>query len=521
MRDFFVLLRYSTLNMARSRSSRKFGKFSSSSPLLYALTMTLLPMVAFGIPLYFIFSSAINEEILLQVLPYGSVRVVDLLVSSMISTMTVLYLLSSTPMFVYNLFDSKDMEMLLTLPVRRLHILLLKVLESLSLSSIQLTMLILIFAFYGNVVMGGTLGLLCGFAVGIAFWILMLEISILLAAVLSRFMGRTIARRVAFVAYFVSVMIWVLIINIVKPSAGLGMDVLEKLKDYTRLLTSVFWPHEWFLKMLDGDMVFVAGLVPVFMMPIFINRIIGNADFLSRPSTKRRAKPSLEWRGSSFPLLKKDIMLWRREPQAMYMLAYPFIMAAIFIFQGQPLSGTIIFVAITGLYAAVTIGLLLRHEMLLWPLPRTYPVKMWELVIPKILIPTFGFGVGYALLAILYYVLKDRSSFTLVSIPLVLLIIFSCTLLGARIFLKNPRRSKELRRMLNPAEMLIIQAFVMSWAMGSVGLPTIFIKLEGVSELWKVLGVYVSPAGTVIWMILYSINAIKRIGTALSRMENF
>ena len=520
MRDFLVLLKYSALNMARARSNRRIGRLSSS-PLLYIVTVTFLPIVAFGLPMYFIFSSAMNADVLLQELPYGEVRIIDLLVSSMISTMTVLYFLSSTPMFVYNLFDSKDMEMLLTLPVRRFHILLLKVLESLTLSSIQLSMLILIFAFYGNVVIGGVSGFLYGLMVGVAFWILMLEVSILLAAVLSRLMGRTLARRLAFVAYFVSVMIWVLIINVLRPSNVPGMDVVERFRDYVGFLTADFWPHRWFLKLLDGRLIFLLGLVPLFLMPVFIDRTIRKADFLSRSSSLRRVKRKFEWRSSSFPLLKKDLMLWRREPQAMYMLAYPVIMAAIFLFQGQSLSGTIIFIAITGLYAAVTIGLLLRHEMLVWPLPRTYPIRMWELVIPKILIPTFGFGAGYIVLAILYYLLKGGSVFILISIPLVLMVIFSCTLLGALIFLRNPRRSKELRRMLSPVEMLIIQALVMSWTVGSVGLPTILLNLKNVSIFWKALGLYVSPVATVIWMVLYSVGAIRRIGRALSRMENF
>ncbi|MDK2865577.1 MAG: type transport system permease protein [Thermotogota bacterium] len=501
-----TILRYSSLNIARSSNRRRF-RGSERYPLLSFFARNLSVAVVFGVMITVFFISMMKNqsaEIFNYVIEGTGVSLGELLVSPWLFIGTIVFLASAAPGMTYNLFDSPDVEFLLTLPVRRSSIVMVKNLEILPYYSMGLAMI-----FPAYIILGyfraGWIGIFVGFLAALIYLGLLWALSAFLASVLNVFMGRMVARRIATMAYFASIMLLVFAYNYFMPDLT-KTNSIDALLKYSGFMTSPLFPYSWFLRALVGRHFWWISSGITLLFVYGAARLSSNLEFSRGRSHVK--KGSFLARNRAFPVYRKDLLLLRRDPQLLYMLAYPVVFAMIFLLQREATAASFFYVQLTAIYSGLTSALLLRQEFLIWPVPMTFPVTMRALVLPKIVIPTVAYSTIYTFLVLALLFIGLMEPWMGLFIPIVVLIIFSSTLLGAWIFLRRPNRPVKGRNVFTTVEVLMVQGITLLWTFSTLGA----IQL-GIARDWSFYWLlkYIAPVISISSMIYFVIKTSRKM----------
>jgi|GEM_PF-1840765 len=502
-----TILRYSSLNLARSSNRRRRILIGERYPLLGFFVRNLSVAVVFGMMITVFFVSMMERQsmdIFNYTIEETGISLGELVISPWLFIGTIVFLASAAPGMVYNVFDSPDIEFLLTLPVRRSSIVMVKNLEILPYYSMGLAMVFPAYIILGYFRTGWT-GLSLGFLAAIIYLSFLWALSSFLASILNMFMGRMVARRVATMVYMVSIMLLVFAYNTFIPDLSKASSI-DSLVRYGRFMTSLFFPYTWFSRAVLGNHPWwIASMIPVALVYGAV-RLNARLEFSKpRSHTKKRDFAS---HNRPLPGFRKDLLLLRRDPQLLYMLAYPVVFSMIFLLQREATTASFMYVQLTAIYSGLTTALLLRQEFLIWPVPLTFPMSIRDLVLPKIVIPTIAYSSIYTLMILALILIGLVDPWMSIFIPMVLLIIFSSTLLGAWIFLRRPNRPVKGRNIFTIPEVLMTQGITLLWTFSTIGA----IQL-GVTQGWKLswLLKYVLPAASITSMIVFVIRGSAKM----------
>jgi len=503
-----IILKYSSLNLARSSNRRRRIILTGERhPLLGFFVRNLSVAVFFGIMITVFFVSMMEHQsadIFNYTIEEIGISLGELMVSPWLFIGTIVFLASAAPGMVYNVFDSPDIEFLLTLPVRRSSIVMVKNLEILPYYSMGLATIFPAYIILGYFCIGWT-GLFLGFLAAIVYLGFLWALSSLLASVLNMFMGRMVARRVSLMAYMVSIMFLVFAYNtfIPDPSNASSIDALVR---YGRFMTSPFFPYTWFSRAVLGHHLWwIASVIPMALV-YGTARLNARLEF-SKPRSRTK-KRDFASHSRPLPGFRKDLLLLRRDPQLLYMLIYPVVFSMIFLLQREATMASFMYVQLTAIYSGLTSALLLRQEFLIWPAPLIFPMSIRDLVLPKIVIPTIAYSSIYTLMILVLLLIGLVEPWMSIFIPMVLLVIFSSTLLGARIFLRRPNRPVKGRNIFTITEVLMVQGITLLWTFSTIGA----IQL-GVTREWELswLLKYVLPAVSITSMIVFIIRGSAKM----------
>jgi ABC-2 type transport system permease protein len=510
--EIATILRYSSLNLARSSGRRRLLTIKRYS-LLGFFVRNLSTAIIFGVMMTVFFISMVKHQssnIFNYTIEGTGISLGELIVSPWLLMGTIIFLVSATPAMVYNIIDSSDMEFLLTLPIHRSSIVMVKNLEILPYYSMGFAMIFpayIILGYFSTGWMGG----LVGFLASIIYIGFLWALSTFLASILNMFMGRVVARKVAIMTYMVSMMLFIFSYNTFIPKLSKSGSI-DSLLRYAHFMTSPLLPYTWFSRAILGDHLWWLGaLVP---MILIYGAIHFNSQLEFSKSRFHMKRKESSFQSRPFSRFKKDLLLLKRAPQLLYMLVYPVVFSMIFLFQKEATTAIIIYVQITAFYSSLTTALLLRQEFLVWPTPLIFPMNFRDLVMPKIIIPTSIYFSIYTFLTAVLLLIKLMEPWMSMFIPIVLLIILSSTFLGARIFLKHPIRPVKGKKIFTILEVLIIQGVTLLWVFSTIGAIQI-----GVTQKWAFSWIlkYVSPSVSIASMVVF----VRKIISEKSFLENF
>ncbi|MDK2785397.1 MAG: type transport system permease protein [Thermotoga sp.] len=364
MRELFVLMKYANPQ----------GKKG-----LYAVLFTALMM---GVLFYSLMGKTF-EELLNR---FGEeVFVASLTFSTTLFSM--MFLLGISFYLSHSLVLEEEIEFLLTLPIRRSTVVIYQMLMSLFYQAFVLITMFL------NLLM---LSFLTRDPVPVLSGILHLFFLVFLGSALSialgRILNRSMARRLSSVVQLLAVFGFLVIVNVPDFATVAGRFIVSKwnILAYPVLshVRSIFLIHE-------------ALLVVLSFLAFYL--VSQKAAFEPVAYGKREEQGKKRFPGRGF--FKKDLITLFREERMVYFLFYPVGFGVLMTIVGSADFGLIFAVGISALYNATMTAMLWRKELEVWPLPRIFPVRLKDVVLSKVLVPSFlntAVVSGYVIFLVFY-----------------------------------------------------------------------------------------------------------------------
>ncbi|APT76467.1 MULTISPECIES: hypothetical protein [unclassified Marinitoga] len=473
----WLILKYSYQNKVRPRKNKK-GIIKRRGP-WSALLAYLFPPILFGgmlAPIFYMMFKSLNFP-LSELGIETTWNLLDLIFGGWFLTMGFMFVLNYAPAIVANLFESEITQLLLVMPVRRFEIYVASAVDSFIMAGIPIGMMIPVFVIYA--ILRET-NIFFTILSGIGYILLLLFIANLFGSILSRYLTKTSAKRWTMIMYFINIFLYVGGVNMM-PSIGVGRDMnyfVDVIKKILNIILNDFWPHTWFLKAMNGDLISMAILYgATFILGYFIYKISDKIEFSSSNKSKKKKKSvEINFKHSKFPMFKKDFKLLFRDSQTFFLILYPIFLPLIMIFTSDSLEmiGTI-FIMLSGMYAAMIAIYALSYEGKIWPNPKLYPLKSQELVFSKVAIPVIIFVLEYIALAIIIITMEKSSTIIFYSVfPITLILIYS-SILGIKLYLSNPKRDLSQKNILNGKEVFMLEGITLGLTMGIFVLGNLYI----------------------------------------------
>lgn len=175
--------------------------------------------------------------------------------------------------------------------------------------------------------------------------------------------------------------------------------------------------------------------------------------------------------------------------------------------------GPMIMSMISSFYCAYISVTLLRFEHRVWPLPRSFPLRVEDILIWKVLIPFSLYSILYTIFILILVSFFRLNPLIWITLPMISLVFFYSGLFGIRLFLKSPKRATQYKNVFTPLEVLLLEGVTIGLALGIVLPVSLYIK--GVQN---VLILFI-PFGVTIGVISLSLVSIRRTLSVLRDWE--
>lgn len=502
MKDLLILFRYISLSKRRKTSSHRIN---------LSWIGYIIPAIAFGLPVGFVIYAPLKN------LP---MELSELLFSMFITSSSILFILGYAPTIVFNLFGSSDVYFLLTLPIKRTSIFLFKAIDSI-IYSIPAVGFILPGCIAYSIAIGK--GWVIGSVAGILFIIFLITVSLLFGAIVSKVMSRTSARILSNLIYLLTVLVYVVILNVIKPDTS-SIEGIKNLtyssKTYLENILYYILPTGWLISMIRGEPIkgfFLLGISMLFGLLVYK---ISDTLVIESMSSKNSKKVSFSKGSSGSPFFTKDIKLLYRDPQSIYMLLYSIVFPLIILIGNKSYTGAILVMAtIASFYCSYITAHLLVMEKKVWPLPRLFPIKLKNLLLWKVLIPSLIYSLLYLAITIFSIYIFNLNSIILLTIPMISIAFLYSGILAIRFFFKDPTRDISSRNIFRIGEVITIELTTMGIVAGIIAPFTVYtspIVLQG--QYKNIIGIGI-PVLVSLIVIYISIKMTKGITEKIDAWE--
>jgi len=520
MRDVYILLKYGLKRRKKKGSNllKPFGSFSAILILGAALGFAL------GVLLYKTFMSVP------PIIVYHGYNMLDFVFGIWILMLSFLFIISYAPFISLNLFESNDTPFLLALPIKKSSIFFASSIESLFMAGIPLFMLIPLPIVYSIAVHANPL-----FAtVSTIFLIIsILALSNIIGVAVSFVISRTAAKFWGMLAYFVAILFYFLIMYSPFAKTDNSAQISYYIAKIKFLIGLVFSPYmftNWLIEGIKGNILFM--FIPLFfgIALIYITYKIGNyLDFsITRRKTTHRLK--IKENPSSFPILKKNLKLIKRDPQVLYIIALTVIFPLILFYSSKNiLVPFIVFLLYSPFYSALVTSKLFAKDINVMPLPLTLPLRKETLIFSSPLLPSIIFTILYILLILFV----SRTNIALyILIPFVSLLFFSISCYSVYVLLRNPDRDYNKKNVFTLVEslgiefgslfisfILIVGGYVTFGRLSKSDNPIIislFLYLKNHPSYFNIaLILFIVGLTLIIYLFVFSINSFKKLSKNL------
>ncbi len=424
MRKFLLVLSYS---LKGSNALFFRGRRGGYFPVLFS---TIFFTLSFGFPVYLI-----NLEGFRRISSLGVEKLTTLSISSWSFAISLLSIASFSPHLIYTMRFTEESRFLMTLPLSKFSL----AMNSLLVSLMSNTLLPIAYIFgmmgYASAVGSSTALAFISSSLNV---VLILSLSLLAALILLRISGPGVKRLNLYV-FLLDLIILVVMIQLNPVTLGTKRfaEAISKLEFMMRVLTSKFNPFYWPVLALK-DPIYNFYTIVLILASILISRNISERMDLTPASSKVRYKNI-----KPFGIFKKDIKMSLRKEQFFFFITYPLVFSVIY---GQFTKNPSLMISINSIfsifYTSVMAATITQMEISTDPLYRTYPKRAFEILIPKILIPSLIYNA--ANLGISIYSLSmglDLKDFFKVLMFMAISYVFA-SIMGVREFLKNPGRGR-------------------------------------------------------------------------------
>lgn len=397
MRDLAILVKY-RLRMwgnIRKRRGRK------GMPLIFFFLIFGGIAAAVGYPMYVSTSGIFRQLVQVQI---GSMTFADVLLEVGMLGILSFILITDTPAVILNVFMSEDVGFLLTLPLSQTSIFYSKVLDTMVQGGFPALFMIPMLAAYVNAYAMPWYQIVMVFVMYALYFLISVSISSLLALVLSKFTSKSGVKRFSFFTMLISIIAIVLLSNTMSSPNMSGGNVQAALSAYAGRINAFFLPSTWMVSASKGNiegilaMVFVALGLGGISYWIASNSILKGFSNIVSVSSGKKAPKGYRMRGSFMALVSKDFKLMRREPSILFLLIYPAVFPAIFMFSSgnsgeKPLVASIVSVLIASMYVIYAMGGLVSIDVRVRELVRSFPIADKTPLWSKAVVVITAFGV--------------------------------------------------------------------------------------------------------------------------------
>lgn len=515
MREIMILLKYGLAGS--TGSSRKLhDKRKKSIPSLF------FPMIAvgiYGVPLGFLFIDFFKVA---KDIAMDHTNLATIFVASWSVLMAGMFILSFVPSLVNSFVKNEEIQLLLTMPVKRSTIVLYQAILTLILQSFAVVMYLFVVPAYA---IATGKNLLVSIFLSFTMCFVLLLVSICLAAFFGLWMQRSTARRMNFFSLLLTVVLFLIVTQSLPNLRSIGVNAQSILTKTGLKMLSRFNPLVWPILALD-NLFYVIPLFTVIFVLWFVSlRISEKITFENREITHVRRYEKTVSRSSIF---SKDLKLLFRYEQGVFMLVYPIAISLVFAFTTKSfVSPLFISIIISTMYVSMSSAMLMKQEFMAWPLAKIMPLTNSQILMPKMIIPAGLYSFIMIVLALFLQLYFKLSWVFYFIVPIVFVMYIFASILGVHFFMKEKGKNtiNNPSRILNTSHIFAVEGVVLATTTGSV-LPmvmymynkhlllTIFKK----EILVDLIGIGLPVLLTVV-LIFLIIKYFKRLFLIIERIE--
>jgi ABC-2 type transport system permease protein len=194
--------------------------------------------------------------------------------------------------------------------------------------------------------------------------------------------------------------------------------------------------------------------------------------------------------------LWKDIKLLQRNEQFIFLILYPAAFGIFMMFvSNSVISSSMPFLVISVFYCAMESGILTMDEFKYKELLYTLPVKQRTVIVPKLLVPVLLNTLLLVLINIIAFLFHRYNKLALIFLPFSILLFILSALIGAYYSLSKPGKGKN--QPFSTSAVFLIEGFTISLAFG-VLFPLTYIFSDLRMQIWQIILSWTSLIGTTI-----------------------
>ncbi|MCD6551275.1 hypothetical protein [Thermotoga sp.] len=285
---------------------------------------------------------------------------------------SVMFLLGISFYLSHSLVLEEEIELLLTMPIKRSTIVIYQMLMSLFYQSFVLIAMFLNFLMLSFLTKD-----LIPLMSGILHLFFLVFLGSILSIVFGKVLSQSAARRLSSVIQLLAVFGFLVIVNIPDFAASVGRFVASKWNFLAYPVLShvkpIFLVYELLLTILSF---------------LVFHRIAQKTVFEPITYVREREREVGEKKFPGRGFFKKDFITLVREERMVYFLFYPVGFGVLMTIVGSADFGLIFACGISALYNATMTAMLWRKEMEVWPLPKIFPVRVRDIVLSKVFVPS-------------------------------------------------------------------------------------------------------------------------------------
>lgn len=514
MRELRILFKYLGLSLNPQNTVKtKRKRITSSKEPNYALRYILL-----------MFSSILPMAVFLTISNYNIYKLLanypDVAESFFIASMSIFslfYVVGFVGTGMHAFSRSDEMELLLTMPIRR---------SVLAVYNLVVTLANQLFTlgFFVSTVLGFLLVVRTNIVGFILRTLLHIAFLTSLSALLSVLSGGISSKRFVRMLNAVIVLLLVVVYLFFVYIQDVNVELLGQNARFVKFVaftTSKYNPFNWSY---SDDLLFLISVIILtgaflYSFWYFAGRVV-----YENTQTKKGNKKSKEvvvsqktYASKFGGFLWKDLKLLSRSEQFVFLIFYPAIFSLFMLFVGgSSMNAAIPFLAIASLYCAIEAGLLTKNDFEYREILRTFPVTIRTIITPKLAIPIILNEGLLIIVVFISYVFGKFEKNSLFLFPLSLAIFALSALIGSYYSIVDPGKTKN-----NPFSLkatFLIEGIVLGLSFGLLLTLTIILARPNLTT-WKFYAIWLTFIGSIIALIILTTNYYRKLKHALTQKD--
>ncbi|SHH51818.1 hypothetical protein [Thermosipho atlanticus] len=491
MREFFILLKYGITSFQPQRSSTKKNKYNSFKNTLILSLFGSLPL---GIIVFFFSKSFFTK--LNSVDP----QITKLLFLFWMTILSLFFIIGYIGMAMYAFSRNEEIELLLTMPIKRKILTIYQIFVSTISQIFVLSFYFFIYLAYSVVTKEN---LFLAIIKIFTHFLFLLAFSSVIAILLGKKANKGIVRKINLLISLSAIFFYFFIISFQNINVMEFQALANLLSFSNKAYNFLVWSF------ISSETLLFAFITAFFLIIIF--SILANN--MAFESIERKTKKNYKIKGSGSvfkAIFYKDFKAVKRYEQFLYFILYPIGFGIFFsLVNKDPFVTIFTIIPITTFYVAFETAILTTAEVSNIKITLTYPIKLTNLMVPKISIPTilnFLIVVGVFLIS---SIKMSPSPLILIILPISFLLFTMSSIIGMYFVVKNPPSTENMSKIFGIWQTLTIEGITMGTGFGAI-FPLIFLSNPQASYSTKLFSL-LAMIGSITVAVIISITTFKKL----------
>lgn len=491
MREFFILLKYGGSTVYSQPLISKKKKYNL---LKNQLILSLIGSVPLGIIIFFFTKDLFTN--LYSVDP----RISKLMFLFWMTILSLFFIIGYLGMAMYSLSRNEEIELLLTMPIKRRTLTIYQIFVS---TISQMFVLSFYFFIYLSYMIVTKDNIILGITRLLVHFMFLLSFSSVIAVLLGGRTSKGFVRKLnVFISLF-AIFFYLFIISF----QNVKIDQFQAIAKLFNFITKPYNIFAW--SFISNNLFFLASVITILLVLIFSKL----ADNLAFEPIERKTSKNYRIKGPGNiikAIYSKDLKATLRYEQFLYFILYPIGFGIFFSFINKDYFITLFtIIPITTFYVAFETAILTNSELLNIKTILSYPIKFSTLMFPKVIIPT---SINFVIVFGIFIISAFKENLTLLSymiIPITFLLFSMSSIIGIYFVIKNPPKTENMNRIFGIGQTFIIEGITMGLAFGSI-LPIVFLNNPQTSFKSKIIFLLIMFA-SICTSIIISITIFRKL----------